>query len=232
MTETSVHVVKKQTNTYTLTQATAQSLRQNNLKIIMLKSGLRECLPKGLFNTNLPPECRSPRQPKNRRRFFRDLSQCDRGHTMDSVHFGILLADGSLFEVGGFTPSITHPIIRSVLSDLDRKFCRNSEARWLTKCQRQCPCWDQLLLAVVRRHWCYSFIGFTTFAIQAWVYLYRSPGRTCSPSRYDYRDSVSSLYNRKFTRILSSGSFTIMCSMQLSRALDALLTFVLRRPKA
>ena len=41
---------------------------------------------------------------------------------MDSVHFCILLADGSVFEVGGFTvPSITHPIPGSVLSDLDLK---------------------------------------------------------------------------------------------------------------
>ena len=41
---------------------------------------------------------------------------------MDSVHFSILLADGSVFEGGGFTgPSITHPIPRSVLSDLDLK---------------------------------------------------------------------------------------------------------------
>ena len=41
---------------------------------------------------------------------------------MDSIHFCILLADGSVFEVGGFTvPSITHPIPGSVLSDLDLK---------------------------------------------------------------------------------------------------------------
>ena len=41
---------------------------------------------------------------------------------MDSVHFSILLADGSVFEVGGFTvPSITHPTPRSVLTDLDLK---------------------------------------------------------------------------------------------------------------